>query len=150
MAVANAAFPVRAALMPLRAAALALALAVGSFAGVAHASSDNYRFELVDSEVRPSQQAVTLRMRLVQAVTGEPVSGAAVEATRFGMWPFAPHKTMRPWMAHAAGPIVADGNGVYHLPVEVPMTGSYHLTLSAQIPGGAEPLRDTVRIRVAH
>ncbi len=95
------------------------------------------------------QQAVAIRIRLVQAANGQPVNGASFDAARFGMWPTPLHKTMRPWMAHATGTIVAEGNGVYRLPVEVPMSGSYELRLSAHVPGGAEPVRDTVRIRVA-
>lgn len=135
--------------VPLRAAALAVAVA--SFSGTARAAATDYAFEVLNPVVRPSRDAADLRVRLVRVSDGQAVAGAPVSVERFGMWRNQPHKAPTPpWMAHAAGPAVAEAGGTHRLPAELTMPGTYRLTLSAMVPGEAEPVRGTVVVRAPY
>lgn len=137
-------------IMPLRAAALALGIAVSGFAGAAYAAPMNYGFEVLDAQVRPSRETTEVRVRLVHP-DGQPVTDASLSEVRLGMWPIQLHKAPpAPWMRHAVGPAMAEGNGVYRLSADLPMTGSYRLTLSARVPGEAEAVHGAATIRVAY
>ncbi len=138
-------------IIPLRAAALAVGITVSSFAGAASAATGDYRFEVLEPQVRPSRDATVVRVRLVRLVEEQPVAGAALNEALLGMWPIQLHKVVAtPWMAHAVGQVVAEGGGVYRLPAELTMTGSYRLTLAVRVPGEAEPVGGAVTIRVSH
>jgi ABC-type uncharacterized transport system auxiliary subunit len=72
-------------LIPLRAAALAAVVA--GCASAFQTSSENYRFELVDPQVRASHRETTeLRLRLVHLPDNRPVVGAVIDNQRLGMW----------------------------------------------------------------
>jgi hypothetical protein len=137
--------------LSLRAAALAVGITVSGLAGAAYAAPMTYRFEVLDAQVRPSRDTTDLRVRLVRQADGQPVTGAALDDVRLGMWPIQLHKAPpAPWMPHVVGPAVAEGSGVYRLPADFPMTGSYRLTLSAHVPGEVEPVQSTVTVRAAY
>lgn len=138
--------------IPLRAAALALGVAIGGFAGVAQAGTGDYRIEALDPQVRPGRDA-ELRVRLVRLADGQPVTGAVLDEARIGMWPTQLHKAIRPWMAHAVEPVApvgAEGGGVHRLRADLGMAGDYRLRLAARVPGEAEPVRGAVKIRAAY
>lgn len=136
----------RSALIPLRAAALAVAVA--GCASAFQSSSERYRFELVDSQVRAGGQGTQLRVRLVHLPDNRPVTGAEIYGQRLGMW-MSGYKTVTSRMAAAVGPAEAEGHGVYRMHAELPMSGEWSLSLTARVPGEAQPVRGTVRIRAA-
>ncbi|MCO6416172.1 FixH family protein [Siccirubricoccus sp. KC 17139] len=136
----------KSALNPLHAAALAVAVA--GCASAFQTSSESYRFELVDSQVRASDTGVQLRVRLVRLPDNRPVTGAEIYGQRLGMW-MSGYKTTTWRMTAAVGPAEAEGNGVYRLRAELPMAGEWSLSLSARVPGEARPVRGTVRVRAS-
>lgn len=135
----------RSAFIPLRAAALAVAVA--GRASAFQTSSESYRFELVDPQVRASYQNTQLRVRLVHLPDNRPVTGATIYSERLGMW-MSGYKTATPRMTAEVGPAEAEGNGVYRLPAELPMAGEWGLYLTARVPGEAQPVHGTIRVRV--
>lgn len=129
-------------------AALAV-LTVAGCTGASQAPPERYAFEAMDRQVRPDRDA-EIRVRLINRSDGRPVAGAVIQEPRLGMWPATLHKTIRPWMSHTVSPAVAEGDGVYRFRADLAMAGNYWLTLAARVPGEAEPLRGTVRIRAAY
>ena len=81
--------------------------------------------------------------------------GAVIDNQRLGMWMsgsenFSSRITAASSrMAAAVGPAEAEGNGVYRLHVELPMAGEWSLSVTARVPGEAQPVRGTVRVRAA-
>jgi hypothetical protein len=132
---------------PLRAAALAAAVA-GCAPGL-QPTSRNYRFEALTQEVRPRTDAA-VRVRLVRLPEGRPVTGAQINEHRFDMF-MSGYKVTTFSMVEGAGPppvaTVEEGNGVYRVHALVPMAGDWTMTLVARVPGEAEPVRGTVRLR---
>ncbi|MFC7693675.1 hypothetical protein ACFQY5_33230 [Paeniroseomonas aquatica] len=82
--------------LSLRAAALAVGITVSGLAGAAYAAPMTYRFEVLDAQVRPSRDTTDLRVRLVRQADGQPVTGAALDDVRLGMWPIQLHKAPCP------------------------------------------------------
>lgn len=116
------------------------------------AASRNYRFEVLDQQVRPSRDA-EVRVRLVHVPDGRPVTGAAITEHRFEM--FMPnYKVMTTLMVEGAGPppvdTVEEGNGIYRVHAVVPMPGRWSMTLVARVPGEPEPIQGRVPLNVRY
>ena len=134
------------------AAATMLALVVAGCASSSQQTASNYRFEAVDTQVHPSRDA-EIRVRLVHLPDNRPVPGAVIYDHRFEMW-MSGHKVITSRMVEGRNPppilAVDEGNGIYRVHAELPMTGDWQATLTARVPGEALPVRDTVAIKARH
>lgn len=54
------------------------------------------------------------------------------------------YKDIALWMAASVGP--GEGIGAFRFQAELPITGEWSLSLTARVPGVAQPVRGTVRI----
>lgn len=128
----------------------AFALAAALAACASAPPSSDYRFELLDQQVRRSPNA-EVRVRLVHLPDNRPVSGAVIYEHRFDM-PMSGYKVATSRMVRGPNPppiaTVEEGNGVYRVHADVPMAGEWMMTLVARVPGEVQPVRGRVPMRV--
>ncbi|WP_424138435.1 FixH family protein [Roseomonas chloroacetimidivorans] len=129
---------------------MAIAIVAAGCASPTEKTADNYRFEVLDSQVRRGPDA-QLRVRLVKLPEGQPVSGATVYEHRFDMF-MSGYKISSWTMTEGSNPppviAVDEGNGVYRVHAQLPMAGAWTATLAARVPGETLPVRSTVRVSV--
>lgn len=111
-------------------------------------AATGYRFEAVDTQVRPSRDA-EVRVRLIRMQNNQPVPGATIYEHRFEMW-MSGYKVITSNMVEGrtGPPILAidEGSGVYRVHAQLPMAGDWQATLVARVPGETLPIRERVSI----
>lgn len=129
------------------AGAAAFACAVTAFAALtmlaeARAGAQDYRFEAAGPPVKSGKTTI-IEIRLVHLPDGKPVSGAVIFQTRFDMGP----EGMTGMTAPASVSVTAQ-TGAYQISAEPQAGGNWALSLSAKVPGEAEPVRGTITVAV--
>lgn len=126
-----------------------LAQALVGCASPSQQTAANYRFEVIDPQVRPGRDT-EMRVRLVHLPENRPVGGATIYEHRFEML-MSGYKVVTSLMVEGANPppvlAVEEGNGVYRVHAQLPMAGNWQATLMARVPGEALPARGTVTVR---
>ena len=115
-------------------------LAMNAFQS-ANAAPQDYRFEAVQSDVK-SGPAVIIGARLIDVRTGKAVPGATIQDVRFDMSP-----TGMASMTSKVTAVEAQDPGVYMYRAPITMDGEWALHLSAKVPGEADVVRGSVKIR---
>lgn len=95
----------------------------------ARAEPSDYEFQLVESEIRQSDDA-TLAVRLTDKRTGSPVENAVVFATRMDMHPDGMEAMTTPVEA-----IPSDEPGVYRFRTNLIMAGGWRFSIAAKVQG---------------
>ena len=106
-----------------------LGLALANTASIARAEVKDYEFQLAEPAVVVGPEAV-ITVRLVNKVTGKPVSDAVIFTTRLDMEPDG--------MADMATKITAMPGtepGTYRFKANVSMAGGWRLSLGAKVQG---------------
>jgi len=129
-------------------ASLLAALPLASCAGAGE-SSQGYRLDVLDQPV-PTGAHTGLTVKLTNVSTGQPVQGATITGAGLEM--------THPHFAHKGAPtsvtttmngdvkfVGSSAPGLYQLMADVSMPGKWELDISANIPGEAEPVRETVK-----
>ena len=109
--------------------AIMLGLALANTASIARAEVKDYEFQLAEPAVVVGPEAV-ITVRLVNKVTGKPVSDAVIFTTRLDMEPDG--------MADMATKITAMPGtepGTYRFKANVSMAGGWRLSLGAKVQG---------------
>jgi hypothetical protein len=122
-----------------RIVASAAALAIGfAFSPIASfAAATDYRFELVDKPQLSGQKDI-VKVRLVHAADGKPVTDAVIFESKADMGPSG--------MATMPAPVKAlpPKGGIYSFEVAPGMAGTWALHLAAKVQGEPETVRGTV------
>jgi hypothetical protein len=110
-----------------RAAAAALiGLACMGVVSQAWASSQDYEFQLVRSEIKKGDAVIAVR--LINKATGKPVPNAVIFATRLDMGPEGMQE-----MATKVTPVPSSEPGVYQFKANLSMEGGWQLSLGAKV-----------------
>ena len=116
------------------AAALSLNLA-------AFASASDYMFEPVKGEIKKGDDVV-VAVRLKHKATGKPITDAVIIQTRIDMAPDGMAE-----MASGLTPVPSDEPGVYSFKTELPMQGSWLLSIAAKVQGEPETVIGKITFR---
>ena len=109
----------------------------------AHASDQDYRFELVGQPQAASGKD-TIQVKLVHVADNKPVIGAVI---------FQSHADMGPGMETMSAPIVnlqENPPGIYNFSVEPSVTGNWEIYFSAKVQGQAETVHGTLTVNLVH
>jgi YtkA-like len=96
--------------------------------GPAAASTKDYEFELVQSEVKQGEAVVAVR--LVDKRSGKPVPDAVIFAKRIDMAPNG-----MPTMDSPIEQVPSIEPGIYRFKTNLPMAGGWQLSLGAKVQG---------------
>ena len=110
----------------------AIAVAWSMLTGAAFAGANDYTFELVKAVVKKGN-GVILTMRLINKPTGKPVSDAVIISSHIDMTPEGMPTMTAPVKSAAGGEL-----GSYSFKTDLPMAGSWLLTVSAKVQGEQE------------
>lgn len=111
----------------VRAALIGVAM-IGS-ATMARADIKDYEFQLVDPTIQAGPDK-TITVRLVNKITGRPVPGAVIFATRLDMAPDGMQE-----MATKIAPMPGGEPGTYKFKASFGMAGRWQLSLGAKVQG---------------
>jgi hypothetical protein len=123
-----------------RVAALATFALIGAHS-FAQADIKDYEFQLVDQAVKVGPETI-ITVRLVNKVTGKPVSGAVIFATRLDMAPDS-----MPEMTTKIAAVPGCEPGAYRFKANVPMAGGWQLSLGAKVQGETGTLESKLVIQ---
>lgn len=120
------------------AGAAALACGLAFTVASAHATSADYRFELVGKPVLSGQKDI-VQVRLVHIPDGKPVPDAMI---------FESKADMGPGMETMTAPVQAlpTQDGVYSFELAADMAGTWVLHLAAKVQGEPETVRGSVNV----
>jgi hypothetical protein len=124
----------------LRAAMLALASII-TFSPIALAASEDYEFQLVESEIKQGDGA-TVAVRLIDKRSGNPVADAVVFATRMDMAPDGMET-----MTTSVEAIPSDESGVYRFKTNLVMAGDWRFSIAAKVQGEAETVESRLVLK---
>lgn len=127
---------IRAAASAVLAGAISLASFVPAFAAI-----DDYKFELVESEIQEGDAAI-VAVRLIDKRTGKTVPDAVIFETRADMAPDG-----MPTMTTPAEATSSTEAGVYRIKVDLVMQGGWQISLGAKVQGEVGTLRDKLVIK---
>jgi hypothetical protein len=114
--------------VPTRALAAAL-IAVVRTTNIAHASVNDYEFQLVEPTMKTGPSTV-IAVRLVNKATGKLIPNAVIFATRLDMAPDSMEE-----MTTKISPMPDSEPGVYRFEANVTMAGHWQLSLGAKVQG---------------
>jgi hypothetical protein len=123
-----------------RASAVTAALLLAGLPA-ARADINDYKFELVATEIRQGDDAV-VAVRLIDTRTGEPVPDAVIFATRLDMAP-----DNMPAMAAPLEALPTSDPGVYRFKADLVMAGGWQLSLAAKVQGEIGTVQDKLVLR---
>lgn len=121
----------------------ALAVLIASFLALAACSKPAQPFEFEATTPEVMMGAGTVDVRLKNTATGAYVEDAVITATRLDMEPMG--------MKEMTSPIEPQGTsapGTYRFGGNFKMAGQWQLSLSAQVPGQAQPVQGTAIFNV--
>jgi hypothetical protein len=101
----------------------------------------DYEFQLVDQTVKVGPETI-ITVRLVNKVTGKPVPGAVIFATRLDMAPDS-----MPDMATRIAAVPGGEPGAYRFKANVTMAGGWQLSLGAKVQGETGTLESKLVIQ---
>lgn len=123
---------------PFAGRSASLAVFVAAFLALAACSkAAPYEFTTTASDVAMGPGVVEVRLK--NTSTGAFVEDAVITATRLDMAPDGMTETTSP-----IEPQGSSGRGVYRFAVNFKMAGQWQLSLTAQVPGQAQPVQGTV------
>ncbi len=120
--------------------ALIAASSVVSSATIAHADIKDYKFELVEANVKGGEGIVSVR--LVHLPDGKPVPDAVIFASRLDMAPEGMEA-----MTTSIEALPSTEPGVYPFKVNLTMQGGWQLSLGAKVQGEAETLENKLVLK---
>lgn len=124
------------------AAAAALMTAVGPMlAAPAWAGIKDYEFQLVQKDVKASDNA-EIAVRLLDKRSGKPVPDAVIFASRIDMEPDGMET-----MTSSISPLPSTEPGVYRFKIKLTMAGGWRLSLGAKIQGEADTLETKLQFK---
>jgi len=106
-----------------------IGIAMAGSATIARADIKDYEFQLIDSTVQAGPDK-TITVRLVNKITGKPVAGAVIFATRLDMTPDGMQE-----MVTKIAPIPSGEPGTYKFKATIGMAGRWQLSLGAKVQG---------------
>lgn len=117
------------------------ALIVTAGVSAAHAGPQDYRFEMLQPQVKAGDDA-QIAIRLIHVPTGKPVENAVIFQTRLDMSPMGMAD-----MTAKATPVKAEEPGLYKFRAPLAMDGEWGLQVSAKVPGESESVRGSLKFR---
>lgn len=124
----------------VRAALLAVTMSP-ALASFAHADIKDYEFQLVETEAKPGEAVVSVR--LVHLPDGKPVPDAVIFATRADMAPDGMET-----MTTSIEAMPSTEPGIYPFKVNLTMQGGWRLSLGAKVQGESETLESQLEVKV--
>ncbi len=123
-------------------AAFAAALLAGVTATAAWADAKDYKFQLVDQQVKQGEAVISVK--LIHKPSGRTIPGAVIFAKRIDMGPEAMEGMTAPLEA-----LSSTEPGVYRFKTNLSMEGQWALSLGAKVQGEPGPVESKLIVKAA-